>query len=45
MSMILLLGLPPLVLGLVLGIVVQLRTLGEKVSGLATLEACPRVPP
>jgi ABC-type molybdate transport system permease subunit len=41
MSMILLLGLPPLVLGLVLVIVVQHRTLGEKVYGLAALEAHP----
>jgi hypothetical protein len=45
MSMILLLGLPLLVLGLVLVVVVQLRTLGKKVSSLAALEARPRVPP
>jgi hypothetical protein len=44
-SMMPLLGLPPLVLGLVLVVVVQLRTLGEKVAGLAALEARPRVPP
>jgi hypothetical protein len=45
MSMILVLGLLPLVLELVLVVVVHLWTLGEIVSSLAALEASPRVPP
>jgi hypothetical protein len=45
MFMILLLGLLPLVHELVLVVVVYIQTLGEKVSGLATLETRPRVPP
>jgi hypothetical protein len=44
MSMILVLGLLPLVLELVLVVVVHIQTLGEKVSSLAALEARPRVP-
>jgi hypothetical protein len=45
MSMILLIGLLPLVHELLLVVVVHLQTLSEKVFGLAALEACPRVPP
>jgi hypothetical protein len=44
MSMILLLGLLPLVHDLVLDVVVHLWTLSEKVSVLAAFETRPRVP-